>query len=123
MKEKIRLTQFSSGAGWACKLAPEALSQVLGNLNKITENNALIDYKSFDDAAAYNLNNETILQTVDFFTPIVDDPYDYGRIAAANKSITGISIIGPITTSMMLGGIKIPKVPPAVIVPAANLTL
>ena len=43
-----------------------------------------------------------------------------GNIAAANKSITGISIIGPITTSMMLGGIKIPKVPPAVIVPAAS---
>ena len=93
MKEKIRLTQFSSGAGWACKLAPEALSQVLGNLNKITENNALIDYKSFDDAAAYNLNNETILQTVDFFTPIVDDPYDYGRIAAAN-SLSDIYAMG-----------------------------
>ena len=45
-----------------------------------------------------------------------------GKIAAANKSITGISIIGPITTSIILGGIKIPKVPPAVIVPAANLT-
>ena len=44
-------------------------------------------------------------------------------IAAANKSITGISIIGPITTSIILGGINIPKVPPAVIVPAANLTL
>ena len=45
-----------------------------------------------------------------------------GKIAAANKSVTGISIIGPITTSMMLGGINIPKVPPAVIVPAANFT-
>ena len=45
-----------------------------------------------------------------------------GMMAAANKSITGISIIGPITTSIILGGIKIPKVPPAVIVPAANLT-
>ena len=45
-----------------------------------------------------------------------------GIIAAANKSITGISIIGPITTSIILGGIKIPKVPPAVIVPAASLT-
>jgi hypothetical protein len=45
-----------------------------------------------------------------------------GRIAAANKSITGISIIGPITTNMILGGINIPKVPPAVIVPAASLT-
>ena len=45
-----------------------------------------------------------------------------GNIAAANKSITGISIIGPITTSIILGGINIPKVPPAVIVPAASLT-
>ena len=45
-----------------------------------------------------------------------------GIIAAANKSITGISIIGPITTSIILGGINIPRVPPAVIVPAANLT-
>ena len=45
-----------------------------------------------------------------------------GTIAAANKSVTGISIIGPITTSIILGGIKIPKVPPAVIVPAANFT-
>ena len=45
-----------------------------------------------------------------------------GIIAAANKSVTGISMIGPITTNIMLGGIKIPKVPPAVIVPAANLT-
>ena len=45
MKQKIKLTQFSSGAGWACKLAPEALSQVLGNLNKNSGSNTLIDYK------------------------------------------------------------------------------
>ena len=93
MKQKIKLTQFSSGAGWACKLAPEALSQVLGNLNKNSNSNALIDYKSFDDAAAYTLNEETILQTVDFFTPIVDDPYDFGRIAAAN-SLSDIYAMG-----------------------------
>ena len=53
----------------------------------------MIDYKSFDDAAAYTLNNETILQTVDFFTPIVDDPYDFGRIAAAN-SLSDIYAMG-----------------------------
>ena len=93
MKQKIKLTQFSSGAGWACKLAPEALSQVLGNLNKNSNSNTLIDYKSFDDAAAYALNDETILQTVDFFTPIVDDPYDFGRIAAAN-SLSDIYAMG-----------------------------
>jgi selenide,water dikinase len=69
------------------------LSQVLGNLNKFSTKDTLIDYKSFDDAAAYNLNNETILQTVDFFTPIVDDPYDFGRIAAAN-SLSDIYAMG-----------------------------
>ena len=53
----------------------------------------MIDYKSFDDAAAYALNDETILQTVDFFTPIVDDPYDFGRIAAAN-SLSDIYAMG-----------------------------
>ena len=53
----------------------------------------MIDYKSFDDAAAYTLNSETILQTVDFFTPIVDDPYDFGRIAAAN-SLSDIYAMG-----------------------------
>ena len=93
MKDKIKLTQFSSGAGWACKLSPEALSQVLRNLNQKSKNNTLIDYKSFDDASAYTLNNETILQTVDFFTPIVDDPYDFGRIAAAN-SLSDIYAMG-----------------------------
>jgi len=53
----------------------------------------LIDYESFDDAAAYALNNETILQTVDFFTPIVNDPYDFGRIAASN-SLSDIYAMG-----------------------------
>mgnify|MGYP001224667174 CR=1 FL=1 len=53
----------------------------------------MIDYESFDDAAAYSLNKETILQTVDFFTPIVDDPYDFGRIAAAN-SLSDIYAMG-----------------------------
>ena len=53
----------------------------------------MIDYESFDDAAAYALNNETILQTVDFFTPIVNDPYDFGRIAASN-SLSDIYAMG-----------------------------
>lgn len=93
MKEKIKLTRFSSGAGWACKLSPEDLSQVLRNLNTTSSNNVLIDFSSFDDAAAFNVNGSTILQTVDFFTPIVDDPYDFGRIAAAN-SLSDIYAMG-----------------------------
>ena len=93
MKENIKLTRFSSGAGWACKLSPEDLSQVLRNLNNTSSDNALIDFSSFDDAAAYKIGENTILQTVDFFTPIVDDPYDFGRIAAAN-SLSDIYAMG-----------------------------
>ena len=93
MKNKVKLTKFSSGAGWACKLAPEDLSQVLRNLNIVTTDKTLIDYKSLDDASAYKLGNEIILQSVDFFTPIVDDPYDFGRIAAAN-SLSDIYAMG-----------------------------
>ena len=93
MKENIKLTRFSSGAGWACKLSPEDLSQVLRNLNNTDTDNTLIDFSSFDDAAAFNINGNTILQTVDFFTPIVDDPYDFGRIAAAN-SLSDIYAMG-----------------------------
>ena len=80
MKENIKLTKFSSGAGWACKLSPEDLSQVLRNLNNADTDNIQIDFSSFDDAAAFNIDKTTILQTVDFFTPIVDNPYDFGRM-------------------------------------------
>lgn len=93
MKENVKLTKFSSGAGWACKLSPEDLSQVLGNLNNTSDSDALIDFSSFDDAAAFNINGNTILQTVDFFTPIVDDPYTFGKIAAAN-SLSDIYAMG-----------------------------
>ena len=93
MKENVKLTKFSSGAGWACKLSPEDLSQVLRNLNSTNTNDALIDFSSYDDAAAYNINGNIILQTVDFFTPIVDNPYDFGKIAAAN-SLSDIYAMG-----------------------------
>ena len=93
MKENVKLTKFSSGAGWACKLSPEDLSQVLGNLNNNKTSDTIIDFSSFDDAAAFNINGSTILQTVDFFTPIVDDPYDFGKIAAAN-SLSDIYAMG-----------------------------
>ena len=93
-KEKIRLTTFSHGAGWACKIGPEDLAQVLGNL-KISANDSIIaDYTSTDDAAVVRLEDgKLILQTVDFFTPIVDDPYTFGQISAAN-SLSDIYAMG-----------------------------
>ena len=54
-------------------------------MKNISSNESIIDFSSFDDAAAFNIEGNTILQSVDFFSPIVDDPYTFGQIAAANS--------------------------------------
>ncbi len=83
--EKIRLTQFTHGLGCACKMQPADLENVLKKLPLITDPNVLVGNASGDDAAVYLINKEqAVVQTLDFFTPIVDDPYDFGAIAAAN---------------------------------------
>ncbi|EMS31089.1 Selenide,water dikinase [Mariniradius saccharolyticus AK6] len=83
----IRLTQFSEGSGCGCKIAPAVLDSILGNRKSVDleDPNLLVGNSTKDDAAVYQIS-ETIamINTVDFFTPIVDDPYDFGRIAAAN---------------------------------------
>lgn len=83
--EKIKLTQFTHGLGCACKMQPADLEKILKNLPATTDPNVLVGNSSGDDAAVYSINKEqAIVQTLDFFTPIVDDPYDFGAIAAAN---------------------------------------
>ena len=80
-----RLTRFTHGLGCACKLRPQALEKILANLTSPADPNILVGTGTSDDAAVYKLDEETaIVQTVDFFTPVVDDPYDFGSIAAAN---------------------------------------
>ncbi|MFA5970989.1 MAG: selenide, water dikinase SelD [Lentimicrobiaceae bacterium] len=82
---KIKLTQFTHGLGCACKMQPADLENVLRKLPVTTDPNVLVGNASGDDAAVYLMNPEqAIVQTLDFFTPIVDDPYDFGAIAAAN---------------------------------------
>ena len=84
----IRLTEFSHGAGCACKLSPADLRTVLGlvrGFEPTTDANLLVGFDTSDDAAVYRLRDDlAIVVTTDFFTPIVDDPYDWGRIAATN---------------------------------------
>jgi selenide, water dikinase len=81
----VRLTQLSHGAGCACKLGPEALESLLEGLGDSDDPALLVGAATRDDAAVYRLSEElALVQTADFFTPIVDDPYDFGRIAAAN---------------------------------------
>lgn len=83
----IRLTEFSHGAGCACKLSPADLRAVLGMVQSVpvTDPDLLVGFDTSDDAAVYRLRDDlAVVVTTDFFTPIVDDPYDWGRIAATN---------------------------------------
>jgi cysteine desulfurase len=90
----IRLTQYTHGLGCACKLRPQALEEILQSLPVNYHPNILVGIDKSDDAAVYRINdNQAVVQTVDFFTPIVDDPYQFGAIAAAN-SLSDIYAMG-----------------------------
>jgi selenide, water dikinase len=81
----VRLTQLSHGAGCACKLGPGELRALLESVEASSDPSLLVGAETRDDAAVYRLSDElALVQTADFFTPIVDDPYDFGRVAAAN---------------------------------------
>ncbi|MGQ0805734.1 MAG: selenide, water dikinase SelD [Actinomycetota bacterium] len=86
--DEIRLTRFSHGAGCACKLSPAELRTVLSlvrGLDPPADPNLLVGLDTADDAAVYRVRDDlALVVTADFFTPIVDDPYDWGRIAATN---------------------------------------
>src|SRR3989440_2738235 len=90
--EPIRLTSYSHGAGCACKLSPADLRTVLGLVRGLdapagadADPELLVGLDTADDAAVYRLRDDlAVVVTTDFFTPIVDDPYDWGRIAATN---------------------------------------
>jgi selenide, water dikinase len=81
----VRLTALSHGAGCACKLPAEQLHALLRGLPASEDPDLLVGNDTADDAAVYRVSDDlAIVTTVDFFTPIVDDPYDFGRVAAAN---------------------------------------
>lgn len=93
-KEEIRLTQMTKASGWAAKIGPETLAQVLSKLPKFKNDKLIVGLETSDDACVYKINDElAMIQTVDFFTPVVDDPYTFGQIAAAN-SLSDIYAMG-----------------------------
>ncbi|MGL4473605.1 MAG: selenide, water dikinase SelD [Shewanella sp.] len=106
MASNIKLTEYSHGAGCGCKISPKVLSTILGSqLPEFKDPNLLVGNQSRDDAAVYRLNDETgIISTTDFFMPIVDDPFTFGRIAATN-AISDIYAMGgtPIMAIAILG--------------------
>jgi len=84
--EKVKLTQFTHGMGCACKIRPADLEKILANLPPVLDPNVIVGADKRDDAAVYRLTSDlALVQTVDFFTPVVDDPYLFGAIAAANS--------------------------------------
>lgn len=83
---KVRLTQMVSSAGCAAKIFPNILKDTLGSVNWWKDENVIAGIGGNDDAGVYKLNdNLALIQTTDFFTPVVDDPFTYGMIAAANS--------------------------------------
>ena len=115
--EKIRLTQFSHGGGCGCKIAPAVLSELLqATPIRGLPKELLVGTETADDAAVYQLNDtQALVATTDFFTPIVDDPYDFGRIAATN-AISDIYAMGarPIF-ALAVVGMPLEKIPLPVI--------
>jgi len=103
--DEIRLTQFSHGAGCGCKIAPKVLDEILQNNSKVQDAKLLVGNDSRDDAAVYDLENGMgLVSTTDFFMPIVDDPFQFGRIAAAN-AISDVYAMGgkPLMALAVLG--------------------
>ena len=116
MTHPVRLTQYSSGAGCGCKISPRILDEILAGAGDALppDGRLLIGNETRDDAAAWLLDDgETLLlATTDFFMPIVDDPFDFGRIAAAN-AISDIYAMGgrPVLALAVLGW-PIDQLPP-----------
>src|SRR6202023_3833118 len=81
----IRLTETVKAGGCASKLSPAVLDKVLGKLPRQHDPNVLVGFDQADDAGVYQIASDlALVQTVDFFTPLVDDPYTFGQIAATN---------------------------------------
>lgn len=112
----VRLTQYSHGAGCGCKISPKVLEKILySEMEKWVDPNLLVGNETKDDAAVYDIGNGIgIVSTTDFFMPIVDDPFDFGRIAATN-AISDIFAMGakPIMAIAILG-FPIKLLPPEV---------
>src|SRR5579859_6085202 len=115
--DRIRLTTYSHGGGCGCKIAPAVLSEILAAAPlRGLPAELLVGTETSDDAAVYRLNDaQALVATTDFFTPIVDDPFDFGRIAATN-ALSDVYAMGarPIF-ALALVGMPLDKLPLTVI--------
>lgn len=111
---EIKLTQYSHGAGCGCKISPKLLSRILeSNLPTVHNELLIVGNSSRDDAAVYDLGDGTgIISTTDFFMPIVDDPFTFGKIAAANAISDVYAMGGKPLMAIAILGWPIDKLPP-----------
>jgi selenide,water dikinase len=117
MDMQLRLTQFSHGGGCGCKIAPGVLEQILAkSAAPIVPKELLVGIETADDAAVYRINDrQAIVATTDFFMPIVDDPFDFGAIAATNAISDVYAMGGQPLFALALVGMPVNQIPLEVI--------
>ncbi|HET7549359.1 MAG TPA: selenide, water dikinase SelD [Usitatibacter sp.] len=117
MDMQVRLTQFSHGGGCGCKIAPGVLEQILAKSGPaILPKELLVGIETSDDAAVYRINDrQAIVATTDFFMPIVDDPFDFGAIAATNAISDVYAMGGQPLFALALVGMPVNQLPLEVI--------
>ena len=110
---EVKLTQLSHGGGCGCKIAPALLQEILGEAKeKLPFPDLLVGTETSDDAAVYRLNDQqAVIATTDFFMPIVDDPFDFGRIAATNALSDVYAMGGTPIMALAIVGMPINKLP------------
>lgn len=108
----FNLLEFSKGGGCGCKIEPQKLKSILEGVSGEHRENVLVDFSVSDDAAVIDLgNHQCLIQTTDFFLPVVSDPYDFGRIAACNALSDVYAMGGKPLTALSILGWPVEKIP------------
>lgn len=111
----IRLTQLSHGGGCGCKLGPADLRQIVARLPRPAHAELIVGIETSDDAAVWKVSDDAaMISTLDFFMPVVDDPYTFGRIAATNAISDVYAMGGKPLFALAIVGIPVAKLPPSV---------
>ena len=107
----VRLTDYVTSGGCACKIGPHILNRVLKAVTPVTNEHVLADMTGADDAGVYQISDTfALVQTLDFFTPMVNDPCLFGKIAAANALSDVYAMGGTPLTAMNIVGFPVPLV-------------
>src|SRR5678816_4137048 len=117
MPAKVRLTSLAHGGGCGCKLAPAVLREIMSKMPAAAAfPNLMVGTETSDDAAVWRLNDtQALVATTDFFMPVVDDPYDFGRIAATNALSDVYAMGGTPILALAIVGMPIAQLDPATI--------